>query len=203
VTDSHDGALARLEDISRELREMTGGVPAAMVIAEHARRMAGELATYFDAVPSREFSGRVPRRGGVLGFLLPARGIPHRVVLGRYLSSSPPRQTGPGLVRTLAALAVLGLGRDGELRVGRLYEMVVLPAKFDLPDAGLPWNDERVRGVPSRPIRLSRWSGTAEPAQVAGPAVVLDALSALAADVRAASASDLALLRRLHVRRSE
>ena len=82
-------------------------------------------------------------------------------------------------------------------------EVEVLPAKAEMPDAGLPWNDERVRGVPSRPIRLAPWTGTVAPTQVAGPAVVLDALASLAAEVRAATASDLALLRRLHERRSE
>jgi hypothetical protein len=190
-------AQARLREARTALLHTTGGAPARAVLAELAQQLAAELAFGFDELPMRRFTGRVARARGVLGAVLPGRRIPHRVVMGRYLSATLPSRTGSGALWCLARIGLLALGADGVLRVGWVDE-AVHRTPDDNPFVGpLAWDDRRLLRVPSHAIRVARWHGGSEPAQVAAPAQVLDALAALAGSAAAASQQELELLRRL------
>jgi hypothetical protein len=190
-------AGARLRDARAALMRTTGGAPARAVLAELAQQMAAELAAHFDDLPMHRFTGRVARAPGVLGAVAPGRRVPHRVVLGRYLSSTLPARSSGGALWSLAGIAVLGLGADGVLRVGRLNEAVHLPEGADPFEGALSWDDPRMRRVPSRALRVARWNGGGEAGQVADPARVLDALATLGGSAASASLRELELLRRL------
>jgi hypothetical protein len=102
-----------------------------------------------------------------------------------------------GYVRLYARVAILGLGSDGELRVGRWIGSVILPKSDDhsVLDA-LSWSDIRLRNVPPRPIVMTEWTGSQDPRDVASPARVVEALGELASKVAADSQRDLTLLQR-------
>jgi len=199
-------AQARLREARTALARVTGGAPPRTVLAELAQGMAAELATYFDELPMFRFTGRVARAAGVLGAVIPGRRVPHRVVLGRYLSSTLlgrrgdsarlSGNSGGGLRWSVARIAVLGLGADGVLRVGRLDEAVHRPEDVDPFGRALPWDDSMMRGVPTRTLWVARWQG-GDAVHVASPAEVLNALAALAGTVASASLRELDLLQRL------
>jgi len=184
-----------LHEVRAALARVTGGAPASVVLAELAQQLAGDLAPHFDDLPMHRFTGGVARFPGIPGAVLPGRRIPHRVVLARYLLSSPPMRGGEGFVLRWADIGVLALGADGVLRAGRRKELVRLPADTPLPDEPLAWDNPRIRRVPSRTVRLARWPEA--PVKVATPAQVLDALAAIAATLAGAARRDLDLLQRL------
>jgi hypothetical protein len=188
-------AGAHLPELRAALARATGGAPASLVLAELAQQLAGDLAAHFDDLPMHRFTGRVARLGGVPGAVLPGRRIAHRVVLARYLSSSPPMRGGTGYVLRRADIGLIALGSDGVLRAGHGMGLVRLPADTPVPDEPLGWDDLRIRRVPSRTLRLARWP--VAPVKVATAAQVLDALSAIAATLADASRRDLELLQRL------
>lgn len=188
-------ARSQLQEARAALARVTGGAPPRAVLTELAQELAGELASYIDELPMYRFTGLV-RRGGALSALFPARRVAHLVVLARYLTATPPMQTGVGYTSALATIAVLALGADGVLRTGTLSEQVVLPEAASLSTDPLPWDDVRIRRVPSRAMRLAKWQGGAEPWDVAAPGRVLEALSAIAASIANESNRDLALLQR-------
>lgn len=159
--------------------------------------MAGELSLHWDELPGHRFTGRLARAPGVLGAVLPGRRVPHRVVLARYVASTVPRRTAGGYLLYVTVAAVLGLGADGVLRAGRLNEAIQLAEGTDLPDDAVRWDDERIRRLPSRTVWMSHWRGSGEPADVAAPRQVLDALAALAQSAASSSLRDLELLQRL------
>ncbi|AHG88235.1 hypothetical protein J421_0698 [Gemmatirosa kalamazoonensis] len=167
------------------------------MLAELAQGLAAELATHFDDLPMHPFTGRVPRAPGTWGWLVPPRAVPHRVVLGRYLSLTVPQNAGSGYTVCGARIAVVGLGADGVLRRGELWEMITLPEGVESTTDALPWDDMRLRRVPSRAIRLVRWGGDAQAGRIASPAEVIDALTRVASAVADVAARDLALLDRL------
>jgi hypothetical protein len=189
-------AQARLGDARTALARATGGAPPRAVLAELAQQLAAELATHFDELPMHRFTGRVARVPGVLGAVLPGRRVPHRVLLGRYLATGLAAKSSGGSRWSVATIAVLGLGADGVLRLGRLNETVHRPEDEDPFGGPVAWDDRLMRGVPSRTLWVSRWEG-GDAAQVASPAEVLDALATLAGSVASASLRDLALLQRL------
>jgi len=193
----HAVALAReqLRDARAALANLTGGAPPAAVLAELAQELAGELALHWDELPGQRFTGRVARVAGVLGAAVPGRRVPHRVVLARYVSSTPARRAGDHRIYAVVA-GVLGLGADGVLRTGVLPEVIQLPVETTLPDTLLRWDDGRIRRVPSRTVWVSRW-GAGRELRVAKPGEVLGALAALATHVAESSRRDLELLQRL------
>ncbi|MBV9773437.1 MAG: hypothetical protein JO040_05780 [Gemmatimonadetes bacterium] len=195
--ESIDRARVQLREARSALDRLTGGVPTRTVLAELAQELAGELAEHFDDLPMHRFTGHVPRADGAWGWMVPARRVPHRVVLGRYLASSPPSKRGAAHRSALAQIAVLGLGADGVLRAGWLWESIVLPEGVKTSVDPLAWDDLRLRRSPSRPVRLARWTGGVDPAHVADPGRVLEALTAIAASVAEVAGRDLDLLRRL------
>jgi hypothetical protein len=125
------------------------------------------------------------------------RSIPHRVVLGRYLAMTPPRRATDDFVRAMARIAVLGLGADGVLRVGRWFGAINLRKGTDVPLTALAWDDLRLRRVPSSVIYMRRWESSQEPSFVAPPGDVLAALTSIASSVADRAQHDLALLRRI------
>ncbi|MFL5383746.1 MAG: hypothetical protein ACJ8GN_14595 [Longimicrobiaceae bacterium] len=190
-------ARARLNEARAALLHVTGGASARDVLAELAGQLAAELAAGFDALPMHRFTGRLARGWGLLDAVLPGRAVPHRVVLGRYLSSTLPARVSGGSLWSAARIAVLALGADGVLRVGAAHE-TVHRVEGDNPFEGpLACNDRRMRGVPSRPMRVARWQGGAESEPVAVPSEVLDALATIAADAASTALRELELLRRL------
>jgi|GEM_PF-3362740 len=189
-------AQARLREARAALARVTGGAPPRTVLAELAQGMAAELATYFDELPMRRFTGRVARAPGVLGAVIPGRRVPHRVVLGRYLSSSLVGKSSGGSRWSVSRIAVLGVGADGVLRVGQVDEAVHRPEDLDPFGRALRWDDLLMRGVPTRTTWVSRWQG-GDTVQVASPAEVLQALADLAGTVASASLRELELLQRL------
>lgn len=187
---------AELRDARAALDGVTGGAPPRAVLAELAHGLAAELASHFDELPMHRFVGRVAR-GGALGALLPRRGVPHRVVLARYLAATVGRPARPGYVTFTTRIGLLALGADGVLRTGSLWEQVVLGDDANPFEGPLAWDDARVRRVPSRPVALARWTGGVEASDVASPPLVIDALTAIAASVAGDARRDLALLQRL------
>ena len=194
-------AIARARDDLRDARaaltSITGGAAPRAVLAELAQGLAVELAEQFDDLPMWRFTGRVPRLAGPLGVLLPSRGVQHRLVLARYISSTVPMSTGNGYNVLIATIALLAIGADGVLRRGRRREQVVLPEGTSLEDAPLEWDDMRLRRFPSGSQRLTRWNGTADAFEVASPAEVLDALTKIGAVVVGTAQRDASLLRKL------
>jgi hypothetical protein len=168
------------------------------VLAELVQELASELATFFDELPMTCFWGRVSRvrAGAPWRWLVPARRVQHRVVLARYVSATVPWRSGVGYTGTLARIAVLAIGADGELRAGIITEQVNLPESTEIITDPLAWDDMRIRRVPSRSMTLTRWYGRAEPHEAASPGRVLEALTSIAATVARESRRDLALLQR-------
>ena len=194
-------AIARarrdLRDARAALTTVTGGAAPRAVLAELAHGLAAELAEQFDELPMWRFVGRVSRIGGTLGRIIPARGVAHRLVLARYISSTVPTSTGKGYNMLIATIALLAIGSDGVLRDGRRREQVVLPEGTSLEDSPLEWDDMRLRRFPSGPQRLVRWNGIADEYEVATPAQVLDALTKIGAVVVGAAQRDASLLQKL------
>ncbi|HEX5438054.1 MAG TPA: hypothetical protein VFW98_12890 [Gemmatimonadaceae bacterium] len=188
-------ALDRLRDTRDAMARLTGGAAPAIVLAELAQKLAEELAVHFDELPMHRFVGRVARVASPAGVLLPHQRVPHRLVLGRYLSAAPPQPAGGGLVRHPGArIAILALGSDGVLRSGRHTLNVLLPSESELTVDVLAWDNVRLRRIPARAVRLSRWNAGSEPVHVARPGEVLLALAAIASAVADAANRDLALL---------
>jgi hypothetical protein len=189
-----------LADLQARIRETTGGASPRIVLAEVARRLAIDLALgYFDELPMYEFNGQVYRHEGALGRFLPTRRVRHRVLLGRYLRGSFSALAGGagGLVRVYARIGILGVGSDGELRVGQWSGMVAVPATIDGSGMdALPWSDIRLRNVPPRAIVMREWMGSPDPRDVATPAQVVEALGRLASKIAEDSHRDLSLLQR-------
>lgn len=187
---------ATLPELRRRLLQLTGGVPAAAVLTELVQQLAEELAPHFDELPSRYFAGKVPRRPGMLGRLAPARRIPHAVLMGRYLLIAPPDAHGD-YYYSYSMVAILALGRDGVLRIGRGMEMIVLPKDIELTDQPLRWDDIRLRNCPTGELRMLRWTGSPMPEDVGTASTVLEAMIALGELVAEQSRHDLNLLQRL------
>lgn len=189
-----------LADLQARIRQTTGGAPPRIVLAEVARRLAIDLAMgYFDELPMHEFGGQVYRYPGTLGRFLPTRGVPHRVLLGRYLRGSLSQlgRVPTGYIRLYARIAILGLGSDGELRVGQWGGYVMVPASNDESAIkALPWSDIRLRNVPPRAIVMRDWEGGPDPRDVAAPSEVVEALGQLASKIADDSHRDLSLLQR-------
>ena len=102
-----------------------------------------------------------------------------------------------GYVRLYAPVDILGLGSDGELRVGRWIGSVILPKAHNQSVLDpLLWSDIWLRNVPPRPILMKEWTGGQDPRDVASPARVVEALGELASKVAADSQRDLTLLQR-------
>jgi hypothetical protein len=189
-----------LADLQARIRQTTGGAPPRIVLAEVARRLAMDLAMgYFDELPMHEFGGQVHRYAGALGRFLPTRGVRHRVLLGRYVSGSLSQlgKVPGGYLRLYARIAILGLGEDGELRVGKWSGYVMVPeSKDESAIKALPWNDIRLRNVPPRAIVMREWEGSPDPQDVASPTEVVEALGQLASKIAEDSHRDLTLLQR-------
>jgi len=193
----HDAAdaQARLRDVRAALAQATGGAPAGLVLAELAQQMAAELGAYFEDLFMRGFIGKIARARGVMGAVLPRRAIPHRVVIGRYISASRPRAVDGGRLERSVEIALVALGADGVLRQGRMIEMVVLPREAVIGITPLAWDDPALRRVPTRSVRLAAWPGGA--VEVATSRQVLDALASIATTLAESSRHDLELLQRL------
>jgi hypothetical protein len=116
--------------------------------------------------------------------------------MGRYIWMTPRRSTDK-FVRATARIAVLGLGADGVLRVGTKLEAINLLNDMDVPLRAMPWDDIRLRRVPSAAIYVRRWEASPDPVYVAAPGEVLTALTTIAAGVLERARRDLALLQRL------
>jgi hypothetical protein len=184
-----------MERVREELTRVTGGAAPAEVLAELAQALSAELGSIFDELPMHRFSGRIPG-DGFAGQLLRRR-LPHRILLGRYLQATVPTAAGVGYTTCLARIGLIAVGSDGVTRVGELWEQVILPVGTEMGALPLRWDDLRLRRVPSKPVRLERWTGRSEHARIATPGEVLEALSAAAAALADASRRDLELLRRL------
>ena len=200
-----DAAVVRvrrdLRDVQSAFDQVTGGASPRAVLAELAQSLAADLASgFFDALPMEPVRGRVPRGEGAWSLILPPRSLPHRIILGRLLSATPPYQAGVGYTRTIARIAVLALGADGVLRTGIANERLIVQENLALTLEPLAWDDPRIRRVPTRPIRLMRWHALSDAhsdaRNVAPPASVIQALVAIATQVAHDSKRDLALLQR-------
>jgi hypothetical protein len=188
-------ARTQLQRLRDTLSETTGGAPPRAVLAELAQGLAAELAAHFEELPMQTFTGWVPRAAGAWGWMLPPRRVPHRVVLGRYLSVTVPQATGQGYTACAARIALVALGADGVLRRGELWEGIVLPVDTSTTLDALPWDDARLRRVPSRSLRLVPWDAGAT--NVATPLEVLDAVTRIASSAADVAQRELALLNRL------
>lgn len=196
-----DAAITRaqrdLRDVHAALDQATGGAPPRAVLAELAQALAADLASgFFDVLPMELARGRVVRGAGLWGSILPGRSLPHRVILARFLSATPPHRTGVGYKLTIARIALLALGADGVLRTGAVTEQLTLQENHELTLEPLAWDDPRIRRVPTRPIRLARWQASGDARSVAPPTRVIEALVAIATQVAQDSKRDLALLQR-------
>ena len=188
-------ARDELQRIRNELTRLTGGAPSGAVLAELGQTLSGELSAGFEDLPMHRFTGRIPG-DGIAGRLLRSR-LPHRLLLGRYLSATVPTSAGVGYTTCFAQIGIIAIGGDGVTRVGQLWEQVILPVGAEMGAAPLRWDDLRLRRVPSKAVRLERWTGRGEHAKIATPGEVLEALTAAAGAVADASRRDLDLLRRL------
>ena len=189
-------ARGELREAHSALLRATGGATASQVLAELAQEIAAELASHFDELPMRRFTGWVPRSNRFLRRLFP-RAVAHRTLLGRYLQSTVPQRAGSGYAVEYARIAVLALGSDGELRTGTVRELVTLPETTQASDEPLAWDDVRLNRVPSHSMSLRRWQGRPEPTDVARPSEVIAALTRVAQLLTERTRRDLALLERL------
>jgi hypothetical protein len=189
------GAREELERIREELTRVTGGAAPGEVLAELAQTLSAELGATFEELPMPRFTGRIAG-GGFAGALLRRR-LPHRLLLGRYLQATVPSQAGVGYTSSFARIGLIAIGSDGVTRVGQVWEQVILPVGAEMGHLPLRWDDLRLRRIPTRAVRLDRWHGRSEHAPIATPGEVLEALTAAAAEIAAASRRDLDLLRRL------
>lgn len=185
-----------LQDLQATVSRFTGGASPRAVLAELAQELASDLAAYFDALPMEAHLGRIARIDGPLRWIVPSRRVPHRTVLARYLSATPPSAAGLGYTAAIARIAVLTIGADGVLRTGIATEKVHLPENVELTLDPVPWDDPRIRRVPTGTISLARWTGQNEPHAVASPGRVIEALTAIASLIAQESKRDLALLQR-------
>lgn len=196
-----DALIARARGALRDTQELhstvTGGAAPRAILAEVAHGLAAELAGHFDELPMHLFVARVPPSAVPWNRLLPGRRLAHRIVLGRYLTATPPHDAGVGYVACSARISVAAVGVDGVLRCGVLWETIVLPREMELSTDPLAWNDMRLRSVPSRAIRMRRWTGSAEPVDVAAPYEMLAALTRVAESLAAELRRDLTTVRRL------
>jgi hypothetical protein len=191
--------LARARALLSEARSAEGvhGVAPRLLLLEILRGLAVDLLGYFDALPGHRFTGIVRRRPGALGLVLPPRLIPHRVVLGRYLHYTPPVATTPKYAQSVARIAVVALGADGVLRRGVFAGTVVFPSDEEPPDTPLAHDDLFLSRVPPWPLLLRDWSGGVDPAEVAGPVRMVEALTGLVERVMEGTAEEQALVNAL------
>jgi hypothetical protein len=190
-------ARSELREVQGALARLTGGASLRIVLAELAQELASDLAGFFDDLPMERFSGRIEWGEG-LGrwrWIVPQR-LSHCIILGRFLSATYPERAGVGYTVTDARIALLAIGEDGVLRTGVAKEQIHLPENAELTYDLVGWDDGRIRGVPSRAVRLKRWTGESDPHEVASPGRVLEALTAIAARVARESNRDLALIQR-------
>jgi hypothetical protein len=190
-------ARSELRDVQGALSRVTGGASLRIVLAELAQELASDLAGFFDDLPMERFSGRIDwgERLGRWRWTVAPR-VWHRIILARFLSATYPERAGVGYTATHARIAVLAMGEDGVLRTGVAKEQIHLPENAELTYDLVGWDDGRIRGVPSRSVRLNRWTGESDPHEVASPGRVLEALTAIAARVTRESNRDLALIQR-------
>lgn len=191
--------LARIAASEAALSALTGGASAADVLAELARLAAAELAQHFEQLPNPAMDGALRRAPGWRGWLQRPPAVRHRVVLVRYTAADPTwaSSVGPSLISIDVTGHVLALGDDGTLRVGPFEETLLLDVGTEVPVEPLPSTDPRTRRVPTDRVRLTPWTGTNAPEQVAPPEAVLEALRASAGQLQAQLDGQAAMLRRL------
>lgn len=189
-------ARAELRSVRSELERVTGGARPGEVLAELAQSLSAELGAVFDELPMHRFSARIAAGGGLAGNLL-RRTVPHRLLLGRYFQATVPTPAGVGYTTCQARIGVVAVGADGVLRIGEIWEQVILPADTGIPAEPLPWDDMRLQRVPSRAMKLERWTGRSDDPRLATPGAILEALTAAATAVADAARRDLKLLQRL------
>lgn len=176
---------------------MTGGVPAPVMLAELARAAAWELAQHLDALPHPQFEGAVAADTGWRRTFGWRRTVMHRTLLVRYVFATPMDPVGPSMVSTDVTGYLLGLGADGQLRVGPIAETLGLDVGTELPITPVPYTDERTRNVPTSRVRLEPWLGGHDASQVAPAEAVLQELHNAATLLRAQVQVQTALLKRL------
>jgi len=184
-----------LPALRQQVAEITGGARPRAVLAELAQSMASELAQYFEDLPMHPFTG-IAARDGLFRYIAP-RIVRHRVLLGRYRSVLHSAPYGERMERSYATIDVVAIGEDGVLRCGKWEGFVKYAQDNRPPIAPIDWSDSRIRNVPTRALVLRRWTGTAEPRQVAPPDQVMEALIRVANRVAAESQRDLGLLKTL------
>ena len=183
-----------LADLEAAVVAAGGSASPRVLLADMARRLAFDVAGYFDELPMQLFTGHVPRVQGPMRHLLPVREIPHRALLGRYRSVSHPISQRQSKVRYVARVAILGVGVDGMLRTGEWMGFVLLPDAPPPSGELLPWSHPQLRGVPDRHLRFNDWRHASDGREVAEPAEVIVALKQVASGLAAAAARDLALI---------
>ncbi len=199
---SHEPAQAvvrarrELEEVRGALDELTGGASPRALLGELAQSLAADLASYFDVLPMSRMTGVVAQGRAWRRLFRAYARIPHRVVLARFISATPPVPIGAGYTLTLARISLLALGEDGVLRSGIVNEQLNLPKDAELTLDPVPWDDMRIRRVPTSSLIVTRWQADGDPRAVAEPGRVIEALTAIAEQVARESKRDLALLQR-------
>jgi hypothetical protein len=203
MADSHDvpppallGTKKTLAEIEAAIIERGETASPRAALAELARRLAHDVAGYFDELPLRLFRGYLPRAEGALGYLLPVRQVPHRLVLARYRGAAPWYHQPLSRSYAYVTLGILAIGVDGVLRRGTWKGNVVIPRDGTFPQELLPASHEQLTNIPSGTVMLNDWTGTVDPEDVAAPADVIGALKDIAARLAADNQRDLDLLKR-------
>ena len=176
--------------------DLGGSASPRAALAELTRRLAHDVAGYFDDLPLRLFRGYLPRADGALGYLLPVRQMPHRLLLARYRGAAPWYQQPLSRSYAYATLGILAIGVDGILRRGIWKGNVPMPRGGEFPQDVLPASHEQLTNIPTGTVMLTEWTGTVDPDDVAAPGAVIVALKEIAGRLAADNERDLDLLRK-------
>jgi hypothetical protein len=189
------GTRRTLADIEAAIMDLGGSASPRAALAELTRRLAHDVAGYFDDLPLRLFRGYLPRAEGALGYLLPVRQVPHRLLLARYRGAAPWYHQPLSRSYAYVTLGILAIGVDGVLRRGSWKGNVPIPQGGEFPQDVLPASHEQLTNIPTGTVVLTEWTGTVDADDVAAPSQVIVALKEIATKLAEDNRRDLDLLR--------